>query len=115
MESYIYYHPTHKFVIFEKINHHSKEMTLWDILKVEYGFTEQTITRPISNYDNLKKWLHLPIKTVKYKSFLCLEQTINDNEYTVYFDIWSVMLSKNGVSIFDKGKFENAELLQLLT
>ncbi len=89
-------------------------MTLWDILKVEYGFTGKTASRIASKYDEIKSWFNLPFKSVKYKALNTLEAVINENEYTAYFDVWSVVLSRNGVTIFEKENFDNIELLQLL-
>jgi hypothetical protein len=105
---------THKFVLIEKINNKSKEMTLWDILKVEYGFTEIKTVWPLSKFEKLQKKLGFPIKNRITFSIGWLISEINGNKYEVYFDHWSVTLYRNGYPIFDKTRFENEDFLQLL-
>jgi hypothetical protein len=105
----------HKFVLIEKINNQSKEMTLWDILKVEYGFTEKRTEWPLSNFEKIKKKLGFPIKNRIMFSMDWLVSEINGNKYEAYFDHWSVTLYRNEHPIFDKTRFENEEFVQLLT
>lgn len=105
----------HKFILIEKLNYPSKEMSLWDILKIYYGFDLIPSLRPISYVEKIKQKLGLPTKKPEvYFLMDWLSAEINDNEYKVFFDSWSVALFKNGTIIFDDSKFENGEILQLI-
>lgn len=106
---------SHKFVIVEKNNYHSKEMTLWDILKSDYGFTQKITIKPLTSFEKLKLRFGIPVKNKVCSHFNLLISEINSNIYEVYFDTWSVEMTKNGVKIFDSSNFEHEEFLQLIT
>jgi len=117
VETYILNKPRERcqFVMVEKLNMLSKEMCLWDILRLDYGFDLIPHCRQISYIDKIKQKLGLPVKKHKvYFKMDWLRAEINNNEYEVFFDHWSVTLFKNGTVIFDKSRFENDDFFKLI-
>lgn len=114
MEPYIFYKNKHRFVLFEKINNPSNELSLWDILEIDYGFKQKLFEVPLSNLNKIKKFLHLPFKTTTRASGFNLCADIGENHYEVIMDTWDVILLRNGIPIFDGRRFEDEDFLQLL-
>lgn len=116
MEPYVIqkYNERLRFVLIEKINNLCTEMILWDILVIEYGFSPKKTEAPIDIRAKIRKSLRLPFRKSFRRCNDFLIANINGNNYSVFFDIWSVVLSKNEIVIFDKLKFEDDELLNLI-
>lgn len=110
-------HTCHQ-VLIEKLNNFSKEMMLWDILILEYGFKKKPF-RPFSDdltfLEKIMVKLKIPLKP-KFPMFHndWLYAYIEGVKFDVIFDIWSVSLMRNDITIFDQTRFENKDFLKLL-
>ena len=94
--------PYGKHVIIEKENFKVSEMTFLDVLRVEYGFVPKISEVPLTNTQIILKSLGVKIKKHKVYCFDVYVAEINGHKFEVIFDIWSVILRKNEIIIFDE-------------